>query len=113
MIFFDDLMYRAVSGVRNAEMKWTKPEKLSAYGVALEGWPRHIEYKNPSKMAFNETSTLMGLLLDNKLYFRPLRDDLVASTLQASVLDNFSTADDISWALNEDSQGSNSATIVK
>ncbi|EJD06691.1 uncharacterized protein FOMMEDRAFT_102558 [Fomitiporia mediterranea MF3/22] len=90
---------RAVSGVRNAEMRWTKPEKLSAYGVVLEGWPREIEYKNPSKMSFHETSTIMRLLQENKMYFRSLHEGDATTLLHPPVT---TPSADVSWALHDD-----------
>lgn len=81
-------------------MKWSKPEKLSIYGVALEGWPKEIEYKNPSRMSSQEISTIMKLLQDNVLYFRPLRVGSATVAPQSSATNLSST--DMSWALNED-----------
>ncbi|KAL5485969.1 hypothetical protein ACEPAI_7013 [Sanghuangporus weigelae] len=100
---------RAISGVRNAEMKWTKPDKLSVYGVALEGWPRNIVYKNPSKMTFNETSLLMKMLQENALYFRSLRDS-ASIGLPRSDENTSSAIADVSWALNEDNNGFDTRT---
>ena len=91
-------------------MKWSKPDKLSIYGVVLEGWPRNIEYKNPSKMTLSETSTLMQLLIENKLYFRSLRDNTAISLLQSSDAEQLSSTD-VSWALNEGNDGSASSSL--
>ncbi|KAI5119441.1 hypothetical protein M0805_008380 [Coniferiporia weirii] len=92
---------RAVSGVRNAEMKWTRPRKLSAYGVALLGWPPEIEYKNPSKMSFQENSTIMRLLREGTIRFYPLQELPGAC---APVISGGATqgADDMSWAFDAD-----------
>ncbi|EEB94931.1 hypothetical protein MPER_06180, partial [Moniliophthora perniciosa FA553] len=41
---------RSVSGIRNAEMKWTQPDRLYTYGVRLVGWPPDIPTQNPSSL---------------------------------------------------------------
>lgn len=93
---------RVASGVRNAEMKWTRPGKLSAYGVALLGWPSEIEYKNPSKMSFQETSTIMRLLQENTIYFRLLQDHTGTNTSCSSAIVPSIDTNDVSWACDVD-----------
>ncbi|TBU48852.1 hypothetical protein BD309DRAFT_986978 [Dichomitus squalens] len=70
---------RAVSGVRNAEMKWTNHSKLSAYGVRLDGWPDGVPAQNPSTLSVAQNKLLLDLLHEGKLYFsrlegRPIPD---------------------------------------
>ena len=83
---------RNVSGIRNAEMKWSKPENLAAYGVVLIGWPTNIGYKNPSQMSSHERSIVMRLLEENKLYFRligdgsTIHDSFMSSHLEGDVI---------------------------
>lgn len=57
------------SGNQNAEMKWSKPEKLVSYGVTLQGWPPNITFKNPSQMTSNEVSTVIKLLKEKTIIF--------------------------------------------
>lgn len=55
-------------------MKWSKQGKLSTYGVALIGWPRELEYKNPSRMSSQEMTTILALLRQGTLRFTSLQD---------------------------------------
>lgn len=56
-------------------MKWTRPAKLSTYRVKLVGWPHEVEFKNPSKMSYQETTLILRLLRENLLRFDPLGDN--------------------------------------
>lgn len=111
-----------MSGVRNAEMKWSKQNKLSVYGVSLVGWPREVEYKNPSRMSSREMTTIITLLRQGTLRFELLRENTVGRsrpplsetagsttdcpTRTGSVL--YSDAEtDISWAYNDVEHDSN------
>ncbi|KAJ3744386.1 hypothetical protein DFH05DRAFT_1494936 [Lentinula detonsa] len=60
---------RAVSGIRNAEMKWTNHERLFTYGVYLEGWPSDIPTKNPSTLKADQNKRLLNLLNKGSLRF--------------------------------------------
>ncbi|KAJ3974689.1 hypothetical protein EV361DRAFT_893309 [Lentinula raphanica] len=60
---------RLVSGIRNAEMKWTSHERLFTYGVYLEGWPSDIPYKNPSTLKAEQNKRLLDLLNKGTLRF--------------------------------------------
>ena len=53
-------------------MKWSKPEKLKAYGVRIVGWPSRMEYKNPSQMTVKELATILSMLQKGELYFEPI-----------------------------------------
>lgn len=50
---------KTASGVRNAEMKWTNPERLDAYGVRLVGWPPDIPSLNPSTLRVSQNRQLL------------------------------------------------------
>lgn len=100
-------------------MKWSKQGKLSIYGVSLVGWPREVEYKNPSRMSSSETSKILSLLRKGTLRFTSLqkqprilsREDAVetarsdagpSSSESTTRRTKGSEADiDISWAYNE------------
>lgn len=100
-------------------MKWSKQGKLSIYGVALVGWPREVEYKNPSRMSSSETSKILSLLRQGTLRFTSLqnqarilsREDAVEMARSDARLSSSESttrrtkgneADtDISWAYNE------------
>ncbi|KAF9468066.1 hypothetical protein BDZ94DRAFT_1154544 [Collybia nuda] len=53
---------RLVSGIRNAEMKWTSPDKLNVYGVRLVGWPSTIPAQNPSTLRASQNQLLLDSL---------------------------------------------------
>ena len=65
-------MSRAVSGVHNAEMKWTNHSKLSVYGVRLNGWPEGVPAQSPSTFSVAQNKLLLDLLHEGKLYFSRL-----------------------------------------
>lgn len=60
---------RLVSGIRNAEMKWTSPEKLDVYGVRLVGWPPAIPAQNPSTLKTNQNKLLLDSLENGTMRF--------------------------------------------
>ncbi|KAK7050994.1 hypothetical protein VNI00_005106 [Paramarasmius palmivorus] len=60
---------RSVSGIRNAEMKWTQPERLCIYGVCLVGWPPDIPAQNPSSLNSNQNKRLLELFQNGTLKF--------------------------------------------
>ncbi|KAF5377350.1 hypothetical protein D9757_007996 [Collybiopsis confluens] len=60
---------RSVSGIRNAEMKWTNHERLSPYGVQLVGWPPDIPLKNPSSLKADQNKRLLELINSGSLKF--------------------------------------------
>jgi len=64
-----DQDFRAVSGIRNAEMKWTNPDRLYTYGVSLMGWPSDIPSQNPSSLTLSQNKRLLSLLQSGTLYF--------------------------------------------
>ncbi|KAE9407823.1 hypothetical protein BT96DRAFT_809070 [Gymnopus androsaceus JB14] len=68
---------RSVSGIRNAEMKWTNHERLFTYGVYLVGWPSDIPVKNPSSLKTDQNKRLLELLNNGTLKF--MKNILLAS----------------------------------
>ncbi|KAF9476707.1 hypothetical protein BDN70DRAFT_882098 [Pholiota conissans] len=87
---------RTTSGVRNAEMKWTNPEKLDIYGVRLVGWPEGIPAQNPSTMKVSQNKILHEALQNGTMRF-----ERVVPERQDSRLGDDGTReanDDFSWA---------------
>lgn len=104
-----------MSGIRNAEMKWSKPEKLEIYGVKLLGWPSNIVFKNPSQMSLKETTSLVELLRNNTLRFQQMASPYDYSPLgpsaktvtsielsQTNRPSNVEAEADLSWACNDE-----------
>lgn len=60
---------RKESGFRLAEMRWTNPEKLDAYGVRLVGWPGDIPKQNPSSLKQSQNKQLLEALENGALKF--------------------------------------------
>lgn len=60
---------RTTSGNRNAEMKWTNPDRLDIYGVALLGWPADIPAQNPSSLKSGQNKRLLELLENGTMNF--------------------------------------------
>ncbi|KAI3604801.1 hypothetical protein WG66_008672 [Moniliophthora roreri] len=60
---------RSVSGIRNAEMKWTQPDRLYTYGVRLVGWPPDIPTQNPSSLNSSQNKRLLELLQSGTMKF--------------------------------------------
>jgi len=108
---------RSACGIRNAEMKWSKQGKLSVYGVTLVGWPREVEYKNPSRMSSQEMTKILSLLRLGTLRFTSLREQPLDSSKakvsqrvgsnagpSESVINETKSNEadtDISWAYND------------
>ena len=51
-------------------MKWSKPEKLSAYGVSMEGWPSDVPIRNPSQMSQQEIIRIYELISNKEIRFQ-------------------------------------------
>ncbi|KAI0033068.1 hypothetical protein K488DRAFT_48462 [Vararia minispora EC-137] len=60
---------RAVSGVRNADMKWTNHANLNAYGVRVEGWPVGVPLQNPSTLSVVHNTAVKAALDAGSLRF--------------------------------------------
>ncbi|PFH52998.1 hypothetical protein AMATHDRAFT_138738 [Amanita thiersii Skay4041] len=100
---------RRVSGVRNAEMKWTSPDRLDVYGVQLVGWPSDIPAQNPSTLKQGQNKRLMEALESGMIRFEkiggnrrtesPHETPSVEENVQQV---NIEPEDDFSWALDTD-----------
>jgi len=66
---------RTTSGIRNAEMKWTNHDRLSAYGVRIVGWPRDIPFQNPSTLTVSQNKVLLDCLQTGSLHFVRKEDE--------------------------------------
>lgn len=94
---------RLASGVRNAEMKWTNPERLDTYGVRLVGWPPDIPPQNPSTLKVNQNKQLLEAFKSGAARFERLPVSLQslpapAPEVEVDPADN----DDFSWAYDPD-----------
>ena len=93
-------MARRVSGVRNAEMKWTNPERLDAYGVRLVGWPREIPSQNPSSLKQSQNKKLLQAMENGSLRF-----EKQARPVPEGVAEEFAELEqDFSWAYDVDAE---------
>ena len=101
---------RSVSGVRNAEMKWTNHKRLDAYNVRIVGWPQSVPTQNPSTLSTAENKLILESLENGTIKFvrtesaqssevEVLRKDpgSGSSTLPLGAEDDV----DFSWAYNE------------
>lgn len=93
---------RTTSGIRNAEMKWTNPDRLATYGVTLVGWPSTIPMVNPSNLKASQNKELLTLLENGtmkfvKIYISPEQDGVQPPTSSAE-----DGHDSFSWALHFD-----------
>ena len=61
-----------VSGIRNAEMRWTNHDLLQTYGVRIDGWPKDIPKRNPSSLTVAENKRLKECLQNESLIFHRL-----------------------------------------
>jgi hypothetical protein len=108
----DDVRHRTASGIRNAEMKWTNPERLDVYGVRLVGWPPSIPAQNPSSMKLSQNKQLLECLQNGTMRFEKSimtpgsTDDLGSSSIGvANNLEEAEVTDDFSWAYDADGGG--------
>ena len=98
----DNDRQRSASGIRNAEMKWTNPERLDVYGVRLVGWPPSIPAQNPSSLKLTQNKQLLEYLQNGTMRFEKL---LITDDLGIDVANNSDEAevtDDFSWAYDAD-----------
>ncbi|KAG6817689.1 hypothetical protein H0H87_005448 [Tephrocybe sp. NHM501043] len=98
---------RTVSGVRNAEMKWTNPERLDVYGVRLVGWPAEIPPANPSSLKVFQNKVILDCLDSGTLRFEKLFPEAPAASVtpndhaeESPVAQESGGIDDFSWAYN-------------
>ncbi|KAG6842348.1 hypothetical protein C0991_010638 [Blastosporella zonata] len=91
---------RTVSGVRNAEMKWTNHERLDVYGVRLIGWPAGIPVANPSSLKASQNKAILNCLDNGTLMFEKLFPDVAIASVPPNDQDaqESEDIDDFSWA---------------
>lgn len=93
------ILDRMVSGVRNAEMRWTNHDLLQTYGVRIDGWPKDIPKRNPSSLTAAENTRLKGCLQNGSLIFHRLDGQDVLITASATGSSSLSAnVDDASGA---------------
>jgi hypothetical protein len=99
---------RATSGVRNAEMKWTSHSRLELYGVSIIGWPDDIPCQNPSTLKIYQNKKILQLFKDGGIKF--IRIIRAAKAETAAAAEDTETAkrsnadvegDPFVWAIND------------
>ncbi|KAJ8072512.1 hypothetical protein PM082_016071 [Marasmius tenuissimus] len=95
---------RAVSGIRNAEMKWTNPDRLYTYGVSLTGWPSDVPCQNPSNLTLSQNKRLLGLLQNGTLCFvKTVVDPSAPPPSSVSIEETQEETDALfAWAIQDD-----------
>jgi hypothetical protein len=79
---------RIACGIRNAEMKWTNPDRLQTYGVHLVGWPGDIPLQNPSSLKTSQNKRLLDMLESGTMKFVKVATSSNDITSTASVQDS-------------------------
>ena len=96
-------LYRLASGIRNAEMKWSNPERLDVYGVRLVGWPEGIPAQNPSSLKAGQNKALLEALQSGSMRFERSDDPTrLRPPAQVSDPNEEDAAEDFSWAYDAD-----------
>ncbi|KAH9945182.1 uncharacterized protein BXZ73DRAFT_73369 [Epithele typhae] len=99
---------RKLSGVRNAEMKWTNHTKLDVYQVQIHGWPENVPLQNPSMLSLAHNKHLLELITAGKIHFtriggHPSGD--TSSTMDYEIQKDedtiFEDSIDYSWAADD------------
>ena len=93
--------FRSASGVRSAEMKWTNPERLDAYGVRLIGWPEGVPAQNPSTFKVSQNKVLLEALQNGSMRFEKITPATPRQE-EASKADEDDPHEDFSWAYDAD-----------
>ena len=101
---------RSASGVRSAEMKWTNPEKLDAYGVRLVGWPEGVPAQNPSSFKVSQNKVLLEALRNGSMRFEKIVPDTPMQEEASSKADEDNPQEDFSWAYDADASPPSSHT---
>ncbi|KAJ3532631.1 hypothetical protein NMY22_g7661 [Coprinellus aureogranulatus] len=94
---------KTASGVRNAEMKWTNPERLDVYGVRLVGWPPGVPSLNPSTLRVSQNRQLLEAFKSGSAKFErlPTSAHPPPTAITDNEVDNADN-DDFSWAFDAD-----------
>ena len=93
--------FRSASGVRSAEMKWTNPERLDAYGVRLIGWPEGVPAQNPSSFKVKQNKVLLEALQNGSMRFEKITPAAPRQE-EASEANEDDPHEDFSWAYDAD-----------
>ncbi|CAA7266994.1 unnamed protein product [Cyclocybe aegerita] len=99
---------RRASGIRNAEMKWTNPERLDAFGVRLVGWPEGVPAQNPSSLKVSQNKILLEAIQSGTMRFEKLSNAQnvgsgeVIEGRSPSRADGDGVDEDFSWAYDAD-----------
>ena len=107
--------FRSASGVRSAEMKWTNPERLDAYGVRLIGWPEGVPAQNPSSFKVSQNKILLEALQNGSMRFEkinpvtPMQEE--ASKPDEDDLHENDPIEDFSWAYDADASPPSSHAV--
>ena len=92
--------FRSASGVRSAEMKWSNPERLDAYGVRLIGWPEGVPAQNPSHFKASQNKVLLEALQNGSMRFEKVTP--ANPSQEVSKFDDDDPHEDFSWAYDAD-----------
>lgn len=110
-----NLVCRAASGIRSAEMRWTNLERLDVYGVRLVGWPPEVPAQNPSTLKASQNKQLLDALRNGTMKFQrstgvavvdaegdntTSSDQATANVPEADTIE----MDDFSWAYDADGE---------
>ncbi|PBK75777.1 hypothetical protein ARMSODRAFT_877659 [Armillaria solidipes] len=93
---------RTTSGIRNAEMKWTNPDRLATYGVTLVGWPSTIPLVNPSSLKASQNKELLTLLENGTMKFMRIYISRERDEVPPPVSSTEDDPDSFSWAIQFD-----------
>ncbi|KAK0480022.1 hypothetical protein IW261DRAFT_1336202 [Armillaria novae-zelandiae] len=93
---------RTTSGIRNAEMKWTNPDRLAAYGVTLVGWPSTIPLVNPSSLKASQNKELLTLLENGTMKFMRIYISRERDEVRPPASSTEDDPDSFSWAIQFD-----------
>ncbi|PCH42392.1 hypothetical protein WOLCODRAFT_102051 [Wolfiporia cocos MD-104 SS10] len=88
---------RAVSGVRNADMKWRDHSRLEAYGVRVVGWPEDVPTRNPSELSVEQNRQVLEALKSGRMSFVRMAPE-TTPPLDPALRDE---SLDLSWAYND------------
>lgn len=100
---------RLASGIRNAEMKWTSPEKLDLYGVRLVGWPSTVPSQNPSSLKFDQNKLLLEALENGTMRFESsiVSSNSFIDPSNPTPLDEQGDSEDLDFSWAYDADGGN------
>lgn len=83
-------------------MKWTNHEKLSIYGIRIEGWPSHIPQRNPSALSTAQNKEILECVQSGAIRFPRLLAVTPANDGSIHPAINYTLSDEPANAANED-----------